>query len=89
MSEDLYRRIADLEKRLTRLEAAGWPRTQYSIANVLDPPLDGNLDADFGTPATLGPGFIGVVNDNNADTDIWLCVTTATKWYYIQLTEAL
>lgn len=60
-----------------------------STDNVSDPPTDGELDTAFGAPADLGAGFIGVVDDNDADTDVWLCYTNGTSWWYTVLTKAV
>lgn len=64
-------------------------RVMYAIDDVADPPTDTELDTAFDTPANLGEGFIGIVNDNDADTDVWLVVTSPDKWWYIQVTEAI
>jgi hypothetical protein len=64
-------------------------RTQVSTDNVSDPPTDAELDAAFDTPANLGAGFIGIVDDNSGDTDVWLCYTSDTSWYYLQGTKAV
>jgi len=68
-----------------RIRAGSGFNTMYDTSNVSDPPTDANLDAAFGTPATLGGGFIGIVDDlgNEAAGDVWLVFTTATKWWII------
>lgn len=60
-----------------------------STANVGNPPADADLDTAFGAPADVGAGFIGVVDDNNADTDVWLCYTNGASWWYVALTKAV
>lgn len=57
-------------------------RTKVSVADVSNPPTDAQLDAAFGTPAALGNGFVGIVDDNDADTDSYICWTTAGAWFY-------
>ena len=60
-----------------------------STDNVTDPPTDGELDTAFGTPASVGDGFISLVDDNDAGTKVWLCVALNSKWWYEELTEAV
>lgn len=62
---------------------------QQSVANVSSPPTDAELDSAFGTPATLGRGFIGTVDDNDADATMWICVTSDASWYYVATTKAV
>jgi hypothetical protein len=62
--------------------------TTQSVANYSDPPTDAELDAAFGTPATLGRGFIALLDDNDADTDGYIVWTTDASWYYIKATKA-
>lgn len=72
-----------------RFNATDGIKTQVSTDNVSDPPTDAELDTAFGTPATLGEGFIGILDDNSADTDVWLCYTSDTSWFYLQGTKAV
>jgi len=72
-----------------RAQFVGGLRTKYSEANVSDPPTDAELDSAFGTPATVGSGFVGVLDDNSDDTDVWLCYTSDTSWFYLQGTKAV
>jgi hypothetical protein len=62
--------------------------TTQSIANFSDPPTDAELDAAFGTPATLGRGFMVLLDDNDADTDGYIVWTSDASWYYIKATKA-
>jgi hypothetical protein len=55
-------------------------------------PTDAELDAAFGDPTVVGSGFIGILDDNDAGTDILLVTTTGTagEWFYTPLmTKAL
>ena len=63
--------------------------TKVSTDDVADPPTDANLDAAFGTPVALGAGFVGIVDDNSGDTDVWLCYTSDTSWFYLQGVKAI
>ena len=73
-------------KKITRLNL-----TNRTVAtdDVSDPPTDGELDSAFGTPATVGDGFLGLVDDDGAGTKVWLCVALNSKWWYEELTAAV
>jgi hypothetical protein len=68
---------------------AGGILTKQSVANVSNPPTDAELDSAFGTPATLGRGFVGLVDDNDDDTLSWICWTSDASWYYVLGTKAV
>lgn len=67
----------------------GGLRTRVVSDDVSDPPTDAELDAAFGQPATLGEGFMGMVDDNDAQTKMWLAVTGGSTWWYEELTKAV
>jgi len=91
VSEPLFRELASHERRLEALEAQGWPRVQVSTDNLADPavPTDAELNTAFGTPEVLGPGFIGLIDENNAHANVILCATIAASWWYVALTAAV
>lgn len=64
--------------------------TQKSTSDVSNPPKDSELDAAFGSPSDLGPGFIGILDDNDSGTTCYLCWTTGTdeEWFYVSGTKA-
>ena len=66
-------------------------RAAKSVDNVSDPPTDAELDAAFGDPTVVGDGFIGILDDNDAGTDVYICFTTgvAGEWFYIKGTKAV
>jgi len=68
--------------------ATGGLRTKVSVDSINDPPTDEDLDSAFGTPAALGEGFVGILDDNSADTDVYICYTSDTSWFYIKGTKA-
>lgn len=51
-------------------------------------PTDAELDSAFGTPVTVGDGFMAVLDDNGAGTNVWIVVAKNSKWWYAPLTEA-
>lgn len=61
---------------------------QQDVSDVSDPPTDAELDSAFGTPASLGRGFIATLDDNDANTDVWLVYTSDASWFYLQGTKA-
>lgn len=74
-----------------KLTATGGVRTAFSTDNVSDPPSDAEIDTAFGEPGTVGAGFIGIIDDNGGgvDGDVWLCVSTGSKWFTVGMTEAV
>ena len=66
---------------------AGGIRLKKSTDNVSDPPTDAELDSAFGTPANNVDQMF-LLDDNDADTDVWLVTSNGTSWYYTQLTKA-
>jgi hypothetical protein len=60
----------------------------FSDDDVTDPPTDAELDTAFGTPAAVGAGFTGVLDDAGAGADVWLCASDGTNWWYVAMTKA-
>lgn len=64
-------------------------RPPISVANVTDGgPTDAELDSAFGTPANLGEGFIGLVNDADGGVNNFICWVSDGKWAYLKGTVA-
>ena len=72
--------LEDLDKSILPLTRA--------VDNTANPPTDAQLDTAFGAPATLGAGFFGILDDNDAATNVYLCYTDGTSWFYERLTKA-
>jgi hypothetical protein len=62
---------------------------RYADDDVSDPPTDAELDSAFGTPATVGAGFVGVLDDNDDATDVYICYTDGSAWFYVKGTKAV
>ena len=60
-----------------------------SNANTSNPPTDAQLDSAFGTPATVGAGFVGILDDNAAGTAVYLCYSDGSAWWTIAFTLAV
>lgn len=73
---------------LSSITAYGKIANRYSEANTSNPPTDAELDSAFGTPASVGKGFFGVVNDNGAGTAEYWCWSDGTNWWFISGTKA-
>ena len=86
----VQRRNQDLVKLLRAdfLHLTDPARTLTSTANVSDPPTSAELTSIWDTPANLPDGFIGLVNDNGAGTDIWIAVVINSAWYTIKMGSA-
>ncbi|MFA7287047.1 MAG: hypothetical protein WC052_05290 [Patescibacteria group bacterium] len=52
-------------------------------------PLDAELDSAFGQPASVGAGFVGIINDAGGGLASMLCWTDGASWYYVIGTKAL
>lgn len=52
----------------------------YSDDNVSNPPSEAEINTAFGTAATAGAGFIGVIDDSGAGTNVYFVVSTGAKW---------
>jgi hypothetical protein len=69
--------------------SAAGVRTIQSTDDVNDTtPTAAELTAAFGAPATVGSGFIGVVKDNDADTNCFVVVSNGTSFFYLKFTKA-
>ena len=66
----------------------GGVRVRVATDNVSSPPTDAQLDTAFGSPATLGEGFVGLVDDNGAGTTVWAVFVVNGAWWYEGLTKA-
>lgn len=63
--------------------------TKQTVGNVHDTtPTEAQLISEFGAIATVGAGFIGVVKDADADTNLYLVVCTGAKYGFVKLTVA-
>jgi hypothetical protein len=49
--------------------------------DVSTPPTDAELDAIFGTPATVGAGFSVYLNDDGAGNNFYHIVSDGTNWW--------
>lgn len=64
--------------------ADGAVRVPQSVANVTEAaPTAAQLTSAFGSPATLGRGFIGTVDDNDGSLASVLCWTTDADWFHV------
>ena len=83
-------RIAQLEDRLHELERSAKTGAatllEINITDVSNPPTDAQLDAIFGTPAQVGAGYMAIVNDAGASSNVWLVVSDGLYWWYEALT---
>lgn len=69
---------------------AGGLNSKQSVANVHDTtPTAAELTGTFGSPATLGRGFVATVDDNDGDTNGYLVWTSDASWYWLKGTKAL
>jgi hypothetical protein len=60
----------------------------YSPVNVSNPPTDAELDTAYGTPATVGAGFMRLLDDNGAGANVYLIGSDGANWWYTAMTKA-
>ena len=77
--------VAIVDINGTQLATAVIGRNADDVSN---PPTDAELDTAFGLPATKGDNFIGLLDDNVADANLWMCVPNGTSWWYAAMTKA-
>ena len=89
MPPELALQICDgLQPAVVDATAAG-VRTKMAINNVNDTtPTAAELTTSFGAPATVGAGFVGIVKDNDADTNCYVVVSNGTSYFYLKFTKA-
>lgn len=75
------------EKELMKSEQ-NWS-ADVSNTNVSNPPTKAQITSAFGLPASVGDGFVGVIDDNGSGTTLWLCVSKGSEWFYQQLTKSV
>ncbi len=69
----------------TALEAQDGGGT-VNTANVSNPPTAAQLTAAFGT---VPVGFVGLLDDNDANAEVYLVGWNGTSWWYEALTKAI
>jgi hypothetical protein len=57
--------------------------------DVSNPPTDAELDAIFGTPATVGAGYRALIDDNGGGANFYEVVSDGTNWWIFTGTKAL
>jgi len=89
MPAELASAVSDgVNTNVVNATAAG-VRTKQAINNVNDTtPTAAELTTSFGTPASVGTGFVGIVKDNDADTNCFVVVSNGTSFFYLKFTKA-
>lgn len=64
-------------------------RTDVDITNFSNPPTDAELDAAFGTPATVGAGWRKSINDNNGGSNFYEVMSDGSNWWITTWTKAV
>lgn len=86
MSLPVFQRTADNHPQTPT--PTTWP-LPIKTDNTANPPTDAQLDTAAGkTPATFGTGNCFIVDDNNANANVYLVFSNGTSWWYVALTKA-
>jgi hypothetical protein len=67
-------------------------RTKLATTNITVPPTGAELVTAFGAAAAGNTGFVGIVDDNNAQTGVYLVVrdnNAAGSYWYVAMTKAV
>ena len=86
---DAYLPTDDEHTTLVDLARDGTIQIKTSTANVSNPPTDAELDAEFGTPADVGAGYLALLDDNGGGANVYLVASDGTHWWHVALTKAL
>lgn len=84
----LYSKTGGVYRRANGGNAIKLAEVVYSSADVSSPPTDAELDSALGTPADVGAGFVGVLDDNGAGSAVWLVASDGTNWWHVSMTKA-
>ena len=86
--DTIYEDIDSLDDRVASLEADyGASYMKFDGTTVVsDPPTAAELTAAFGTPATVGAGFIGLIG---SATTFYFTWSDNTNWFYTTGTQAV
>lgn len=71
------------------LRIGGKLRTLLSTADVSAAPTDAELVSAFGTAASVGSGFVAVLDDNGADTTMFVIASNGTSYFHLAMTKAV
>jgi hypothetical protein len=74
---------------LYTLFTTGQLRLQLATPDVSSPPTDAELDAVFGTPAEVGPGFLRLIDDNAAGSALYIIASDGANWWHFTATKAV
>lgn len=64
------------------VDVSGDITVRAASSNVSNPPTDAELDSLFGTPATVGSGFVGLVDDSDSN-NMYRCYSDGTNWFTV------
>ncbi len=79
----------DLLDGLYQQVTAGHLRLIVSTADVSNPPTDAELDAEFGTPAEVGAGFLRLIDDAAAGAHFYLVASDGANWWVLAGSKAV
>lgn len=69
--------------------SSGGLLTKVTTDDVSNLPTDSELDSAFGTPAAVGAGFIGLVDDAGSGAAVWLVASDGTNWWHSEYIKAV
>jgi hypothetical protein len=75
--------------RLLGLFTTGQFTFNVDVTDISNPPTDAELDAIFGTPTEAGAGFIRLIDDAAAGSNLYLVVSDGSNWWYFTAAKAV
>lgn len=58
-----------------------------STANTSNPPTQAELVSAFGAASSTGAGYLTVLDDNNAHTNVYLILNDGSSYWYAAMTK--
>lgn len=85
-------RVSSLKIGVTKAGSGSGTTVQgvnVAVNNVNDTtPTLAELTTSFGTPASRGAGFVGIVNDAAGDTNVYIVASSGTSYFWLKMTKA-
>lgn len=63
--------------------------TKVATDDTANPPAESELITAFGTAATVGAGFVALLDDAGAGTAVYLVASDGTNWWHALMTKAV
>lgn len=86
--DGIMRELAELRKKVGGLTGSQ-TYLKVSTNNTANPPTAAELSTAFGAPSTHPKGFVALLDDNNAHTNVYLIASDGTNYWHVAMTKAV